>query len=124
MISEWSFVATGARGKLFERALVVPGAEQAEGFAGELAGEQPVNFIHAPNQARFHAIENLAPQKPVEIHAWTASRIPGSLGNNVVESKLLGDAVGQRDEKRVERLEMSSIELLEVRQHNLRSRLA
>ena len=102
----------------------MPRPKQTECFAGETAREQPVYLIHPPNQARWHAAQNFSSHETIEIHAGSASWIPALLRRKVIKSKLLSDTVGQRQEERVDRFQVRSIEFLEIGEHNLCARFA
>src|SRR5438045_349192 len=100
----------------------MPGAEQAEHFAAKIAGEKPVNLIHAPNQPAGYMLEDFAAQKALEIHAGTATWV-GNVGLNI-KVELLGYALGQGNQEPLDGLQVGGVELLEVGEHDLASELA
>ncbi len=61
--------------------------------------------------------QHLAAQVPLEVDVRAAARVPAGLREHV-QVELVGDPLGQGQEERFGRLEMSGVELLEIRQHD------
>ena len=107
----------GATG--LHRPRIVPGAEKGEDLTAEGAGEQAVHLVEGPDQGRGDPLEDLAPQERLEVGIRGAVRVPG-LRRGDVDLQVVGDPRAQRLVQRLGRLELGSVQLLEIGEDDLR----
>src|SRR5580658_4328906 len=95
----------------------MPGPKQSKHFTAKVASKETIHFVHSPDEMAVDPVEDFASQKPLEIHAWPAARIPAIFGGRI-QIELFPDGLRQTEEQTIYRLQVSCIELLEVRQHH------
>ncbi len=93
--------------------LVVPGAQQPEHLAAELACGELLHLVHPPHDRFADLAEQLAPHVPVEVQARSEAGIPHLIRKDI-QPQLVCRQGTDRVEERLGGLQVGRVELLEV----------